>query len=374
MTCLQIVCRHPSRARDFKVDAGTKVTSDVSALTSDASLDMFVEVAGGMDNAAAVIFSAAKAGKPVVTANKALLAARLADVEAAFPASGPARLGYEAAVAGGIPIIRTLQQALAYDNVQSVSGILNGTTNFMLSAMDARGATYAEILKEAQEAGFAEADPTADVEGHDARNKLILLARLAFGVTLPVPGVPTVGITGVTPTDVALARELGCTIKLVGRAAVNGGAVEVSMRPALVPRGSILGGTDGALNVVEIQSEFLGTSHYRGAGAGRYPTANSIVADMVNIALGQQAPAPFPRAPSSSLSPSTDVNSEALLRWAGPLSAAHAQWLASFGGTVVSSSPTATGVLAPRGSLSALAAAAAAAKLPAAHAIYPVYR
>jgi homoserine dehydrogenase len=313
------VCRDPTRVRDFTVDPRTLVTSSAEAVLDDPSVNMVVEVMGGTELARRVLLRSAAAGRHVVTANKALLAAHLPQVEAAFPRGARQRLGYEAAVAGGIPIIRTLASALALDQPTAVSGILNGTTNFMLSAMAERtGVEYATVLAEAQAAGFAEADPTADVEGHDARNKLVLLARLALGASLPVESVRCAGITGVTPADFALARGVGCTIKLVGRAARAGGAgghgVEALVSPALVPATGALGSTGGALNLVSVDSEYLGRSEYRGAGAGRFPTALSVVADMVNIALGQQASVPFPRALLPGAVVSDDVTTPSMAR------------------------------------------------------------
>lgn len=312
------MCRDPTRARDFAVDPRTLVTSSAEAVLDDPAVNMVVEVMGGKGELARrVLLRSAAAGRHVVTANKALLAAHLPQVEAAFPRGARQRLGYEAAVAGGIPIIRTLASALALDQPTAVSGILNGTTNFMLSAMAGRaGVEYATVLAEAQAAGYAEADPTADVEGHDARNKLVLLARLALGASLPVESVRCAGITGVTPADFALARSVGCTLKLVGRAALAAGGtgVEALVSPALVPAAGALGSTGGALNLVSVDSEYLGRSEYRGAGAGRFPTALSVVADMVNIALGQHASVPFPRALVPGAVVSDDVTAPSMAR------------------------------------------------------------
>jgi homoserine dehydrogenase len=379
----------------------TLLTTDHTALTEDPAIDMLVEVAGGTGAARTAVLSAARRGKSVVTANKALLAAHLPEMEAAFPADGRARLGFEAAVAGGVPIIRAMQQSLAPDTVTSVAGILNGTTNFMLSAMASAGAPYADVLREAQAAGFAEADPTADVEGHDARNKLVLLARLGLGVTLPVGAVRTVGISGVTPADFALARELGCTVKLIGRAALTGGgscgggkasAVEASVTPALVPLDGALGTTGGALNLVAVDSAYVGRSEYRGPGAGRFPTANSVVADMLSIALGTASapPFPLPRALTGGRALSDDVTCEAFVRLSGsdggrvgaageavaaalgaqqPRPRAVTQTARAAGGSV--------GLLVDGGSLNAVTAAVARA-VPAGGgvtvAVYPVFR
>ena len=306
-----LACRDPTKPRDFLIDAGTRVTSDAVSLAADPNIDMVVEVSGG-GSARELVLGAAKAGKHVVTANKALLAAALPEVEAAFRKKRGPRLGFEAAVAGGIPIIRTLATSLRCDTFTSVSGILNGTTNFMLSAMDSQGTPYGEVLADAQAAGFAETDPTADVEGHDACNKLVLLARLAFGVAVPPSAVRTVGISGLVPADFAFARSIGCTIKLVGAGTCTGGgrarSVQLLVSPTLVPRGGALGSTGGALNLVATNSELLGPAHMVGAGAGRLPTAGSVVADMVAIGLGEQAVAPFGRPLDPVVGYSTEVD------------------------------------------------------------------
>ena len=289
------MCRDSDRAFDFALPKSATLTSNPLLALEHPRVDMIVEVMGGTDTAAKVLLDAAQRGKHVVTANKALLAARLPAIEAAFSASA-GRLGYEAAVAGGVPVIRVLSQALALDNFSSIRGVLNGTTNFMLTAMHEQGAEYGAVLSAAQTAGFAEADPTADVEGHDARNKLAILTRLAFGVATPVSHIRTQGITGVGAGDFAFAKDRGATIKLVASASRDAeGEVETFVSPAVVARGSPLGSTDGAMNIVQCDTAFLGVSSLYGAGAGRYPTALSVVADMVNIALDEQARLPFPR-------------------------------------------------------------------------------
>lgn len=325
-----LLCRDTAKARDFAVEPGTVVTADPQAVLGDPSIDIVVEVIGGTGAPAKdLVLGAAAAGKHVVTANKALLAEQVPALRKAFTGRGGKKraryLGYEAAVAGGIPIIRTLQEGLLPDSIQGVAGIMNGTTNYMLTAMADSGAAYADVLRDAQAAGFAETDPTADVEGHDARNKLVLLAQLAHGVWVPPAKVRTTGITGVSAFDVAAARAVGAgyTIKLLGVAqafdepapapAADGAAggaaaaaaasparpgkrlLDLWVSPALVPCGSPLATTGGALNMIQVDSASLGRTTYLGAGAGRFPTANSVVADMTAIALGTIAPQPFPR-------------------------------------------------------------------------------
>ena len=286
---------------------------------------MVIEVMGGHDVAKDIVLSAAKKGQHVITANKALLAASLPLIEEAFPkrharnyrniktgerGQGPT-LGYEAAVCGSIPIIRTLQTSLLCDNIYSIKGIMNGTTNYILSRMRQDSLSYSEALKGAQAVGFAEADPTADVEGHDARNKLILLTKLAYGVYIPPEKVPCQGITTVTDLDFEIAKELGYTIKLLGvskselidtTTTTNNNkdtkpkrVLDMYVSPTLVREDSPLASTHDGLNQVIVESESIGTSTYYGPGAGRYPTANSVVADMMNIAMGTMILPPFPR-------------------------------------------------------------------------------
>jgi homoserine dehydrogenase len=314
-----------------------KVNTSTVDVLADENLDMVVEVMGGEGGAARdVVLGAAARGVHVVTANKALLAHSLPDIYKAFSGLRKPRLGYEASVAGVIPIIRVLRHGLVPDNVKSIQGIMNGTTNFILSAMAAPGGgTFAEELKKAQDAGFAEADATADLEGHDARNKLVLLTRLAFGVTVHPTEVRTIGIQGVSAFDFLCAKELGYTIKLIGQAytiddnavrskATSGNGesaktqssssgsestttsdskrkdkkrqlLDLAVAPALVPITSIFGSTNGALNAVVVDGEFSGRTVYTGAGAGSFPTAVSVVSDMISIAQGTIGSSPFPR-------------------------------------------------------------------------------
>lgn len=328
----QLLCRDVAKRRDFEVEPGTSVTADPLAVLDDPEIDIVVEVIGGTGAPARdLVFGAAARGKHVVTANKALLADALPDVRRAF--SSRRQLGFEAAVAGGVPVIRAMQESLLVDSVTGVAGIMNGTTNYCLSAMASEGKSYGDVLAAAQAAGFAEADPTADVEGFDARNKLVLLTQLAFGTWVPPARVRTTGITGVTAFDMAAAAAGGFTIKLLGvselfdegggaavgdaAAAANVAAaappssnpsvdgapplrrrlLDIFVSPALVPVNSALGRTGGALNLVQVDSAALGRTTFAGAGAGRFPTANSIVADLFAIAKGTNAKRPFPRAP-----------------------------------------------------------------------------
>jgi len=213
----KLCVRDPTKQRDFSIDDNlTEVVTDVQSIIQDESIDLVVEVMGGTGLAKTVVEGSLKAKKPVVTANKALLAEYLDELHA-LSKENDTVLAYEAAVCGGIPIIQTLHSVYAGDIVTQIMGICNGTTNYMLGKMEA-GADYDEVLKEAQDLGFAEADPTADVEGHDVRAKICLLAKLAFGTTVSVDDIPCRGITQITPVDFEYAKLLGCTIKLVGTA------------------------------------------------------------------------------------------------------------------------------------------------------------
>lgn len=209
------------------------------------------------------------------------------------------KFAYEASVCGGIPVIHTLQSSFKGDIINEVMGICNGTTNYMLGKME-DGADYEEVLKEAQDLGYAEADPTADVEGHDVRAKIAIMAKLAFGTTVDVETIPCMGITTISVTDFEYAKSMGCTIKLVGTACrqsefgEHDGALSVYVSPKLVPNGHLLASATGCGNAVAIDSANLGITSYTGPGAGRYPTANSIVSDVMRVANNTCHAQPFP--------------------------------------------------------------------------------
>ena len=308
-----VCCRSPDKKRDFEFDAGTTLTADPTVIVHDSDIDIVVEVMGGTDVAKQVVLDSLTRGKYVVTANKALLAEHLHEMIAHTRSNPDTRLCFEAAVGGGIPCIRAVQQTLVGDRFHQISGILNGTTNFMLSAMEADGVSYDAILKTAQEKGFAEADPTADVGGFDARAKIVLLARLAFNLSVDVMEVPVTGIQGVTAEDFAAAQSLGATIKLIGVAKpLDDSKLSVLVSPMVVPKSEPLAAVSGATNVVETKTEFLGTASFVGAGAGRFPTSNSVVADLVNIATGTATTPPFRGAASTYGSLATDFQAD---RW-----------------------------------------------------------
>jgi len=307
----KICVRDASRPRNFHVDpARTQIVTDVSSMVNDPDIDMVVEVAGGVTFAKDAVYASIRNGKSVVTANKALIAENMEelismlgdanDIESNARRGG-VRFGYEASVCGGIPVIHALQSCYAGDIINEVMGICNGTTNFMLGKME-EGADYDAVLREAQELGYAEADPTADVGGYDVRAKIAILAKLAFGVSVPIDTIPCMGITDVSVVDFAYAKSMGCTIKLVGTAVrksrfgEHDGALSVYVSPKLVPDDHLLASATGCGNALVVRSANLGLASYGGPGAGRYPTANSVVADIMRVANGTCPIAPFPHA------------------------------------------------------------------------------
>ena len=268
--------------------ADIRFDADASALIADPAVDIVIELIGGYDVPRKLILEALGAGKPVVTANKALLALHGREVFGAAAAAG-LDVGFEAAVGGGIPILRSLREGLAANRIESVLGILNGTTNYVLSEMESTGEDFEVVLKRAQELGYAEADPTFDVDGIDAAHKLALLTTMAFGAELTFEEIPTEGIRGLLPIDFELASEFGYRIKLLGIAKCHRGEdgderIEACVQPALVPSSSLLAKVDGAMNAVEVRGNAVGPTLYYGAGAGEMPTASAVVADLIEIA------------------------------------------------------------------------------------------
>ena len=266
--------RHPEVDREL-------LTTDAAGLVRRA--DVVVELVGGLEPARTLLLEAMAAGASVVTGNKALLAQDGAELEAAALAAD-VEVHYEAAVAGAIPIIRPLRDSLAGDRVQRVLGIVNGTTNYVLDQMDTSGADLAGAVARAQELGYAEADPTADVEGHDAAAKAALLARLAFHTPVPLAAVHREGITGVTADDVAAARDAGSVVKLLATCERTPGGVSVRVHPALVPRSHPLAGVRGAFNAVFVEAEAAGELMFYGRGAGGRPTSSAVLGDLVTAA------------------------------------------------------------------------------------------
>ncbi len=260
------------------------LTTDLEAIVKDASIDLIIEVIGGIEPARTLILEAFKNGKSVVTANKALLAKHGGELFAAADKSG-VDLYYEASVAGAIPILRPLRESLVGDHVQRVMGIVNGTTNFILTKMDESGAAFADALKEAQALGFAEADPTADVEGFDAAAKAAILAGLAFHSRVTDADVFREGITKITDTDVAVAKSLDLVVKLLAIAELTSdGKISVRVHPTLISRSHPLASVREAFNAVFVESESAGAMMFYGRGAGGAPTASAILGDLVAVA------------------------------------------------------------------------------------------
>jgi homoserine dehydrogenase len=259
------------------------ITRDSEALVTRPDIDVVVELFGGIEPAQSLILKALAAGKDIVTANKALLSEHGDRIFRAAAKCGRF-VGFEASVGGGIPIIRTLREALAGDRQRAVYGIVNGTCNYILSTMAETGAEFSDVLARAQRSGLAEADPTLDVGGHDAAHKLALLVTLAFGAALKPRQVHTEGITRVTLQDLAYAREFGFAVKLLAIAKSEDGAIEARVHPTMVPSRHLLAGVGGAYNAIYIQGEALGSTMYFGLGAGEMPTATAVVADVLEIA------------------------------------------------------------------------------------------
>ncbi len=260
------------------------LTTDLNSIVKDANIDLIIEVIGGIEPARTLILEAFANGKSVVTANKALLAKHGAELYAAADKSG-VDLYYEAAVAGAIPILRPLRESLVGDHVQRVMGIVNGTTNFILTKMDESGAAFGDALAEAQALGFAEADPTADVEGFDAAAKAAILAGLAFHSRVTDSDVYREGITKITDTDVAVAKSLDLVVKLLAIAELtNEGKISVRVHPTLISRSHPLASVREAFNAVFVESESAGAMMFYGRGAGGAPTASAILGDLVAVA------------------------------------------------------------------------------------------
>jgi len=287
----RVLVRDATKERPAELDLRV-VTTDAELVLGDASIDLYVETMGGLDPAREYVERAIENKRGVVTANKMLLATCGADLVDRATAAG-VDLAFEASVGGGIPIIRTLREALASDWVTSLSGIVNGTCNFVLSRMREHGDTFDAAVKTAQELGYAEADPELDVGGHDAAHKLVVLAMLAFGARVAIDDVKPEGIRALEPIDHRFAKRFGYVIKhlAIGRdrdvAAIggaNGGEVELRVHPALVREGSTLASVSGVLNAIELEGRALGPAVLIGRGAGAMPTAVSVVADVLDVA------------------------------------------------------------------------------------------
>ncbi|WP_425415371.1 homoserine dehydrogenase [Pseudonocardia acaciae] len=290
-----VAVRRPHKHPDVPEEL---LTTDASALVNRPDVDVVVEVIGGIDPARGLLLDALKAGRGVVTANKALLAEDGASLAEAADASG-ADLYYEASVAGAIPLLRPLRESLAGDKITRVAGIVNGTTNFILSAMASAGTGYREALDEATELGYAEADPSADVDGYDAQAKAAILASLAFHTRVTAADVYCEGISAVTAADIAAAEAVGCTVKLLAICervpGTTGDVVSARVYPAMIPLGHPLASVDGAYNAVFVEAEAAGQLMFYGQGAGGAPTASAILGDLVAVARNRVAGGRGPR-------------------------------------------------------------------------------
>jgi len=262
--------------------AGITLTTDPAAVVNDPDIQIVVELIGGDSLARDLVMQAITNGKHVVTANKALIAKYGNEIFDAARQQG-VMVAFEAAVAGGIPIIKAIREGLAGNRIQWLAGIINGTGNFILSEMRDKGRDFAEVLREAQELGYAEADPTFDVEGIDAAHKLTILASIAFGIPLQFEATYTEGISTITREDVAYAEELGYRIKHLGLTRRTGDGVELRVHPTLIPERRLIANVDGVMNAVLVMGDAVGPTLYYGAGAGAEPTASAVVADLVDV-------------------------------------------------------------------------------------------
>jgi homoserine dehydrogenase len=270
-----------ARARAVVGDAA-QVVSDARAVIANPAIDIVIELIGGYGIAKALVLEAIAAGKHVVTANKALLAVHGTEIFEAARAKGVI-VAFEAAVAGGIPIIKALREGLTANRIEWVAGIINGTTNFILSEMRAKGLDFGVVLKEAQRLGYAEADPTFDIEGIDAAHKATIMSAIAFGIPVQFDKAHVEGITALQAADIRYAEQLGYRIKLLGIARRRDSGIELRVHPTLIPSARLIANVEGAMNAVVVQGDAVGTTLYYGKGAGSEPTASAVIADLVDI-------------------------------------------------------------------------------------------
>lgn len=264
------------------VGPDVKVVNDARAVIANPEIDIVIELIGGYGIAKALVLEAIAAGKHVVTANKALLAVHGTEIFAAASAKG-VMVAFEAAVAGGIPIIKALREGLTANRIQWIAGIINGTTNFILSEMRDKGLDFDVVLKEAQRLGYAEADPTFDIEGVDAAHKATLMSAIAFGIPVQFDKAYVEGITKLGAVDIRYAEQLGYRIKLLGITKRTAHGVELRVHPSLVPAKRLIANVEGAMNAVVVHGDAVGTTLYYGKGAGSEPTASAVIADLVDI-------------------------------------------------------------------------------------------
>ena len=285
---------------DTRTDRGVPVAParlvpDARAVLDDPDVSIVIELIGGYEPARRFVLAAIEAGKDVVTANKALLAVHGEEIVAAAEARG-VRVGFEASVGGGIPILRTLKEGLAGDRTAAVHGIVTGTCNHILTTMTREGRSFDDVLRDAQRLGLAEADPSTDVDGVDSAHKLALLATLAFGTAPRFAQIPTEGIRGVEAMDIAFARELGYTVKLLAVAKDGRDAIEARVQPTMIPNSHLLADVGGNFNAIFVRGAALGPTMYYGQGAGALPTSTAVIADLIAAVRDRQV-GPTPRVP-----------------------------------------------------------------------------
>jgi len=285
------------------VGSAVKVVNDARQVIANPEIDIVVELIGGYGIAKQLVLEAIAAGKHVVTANKALLAVHGTEIFAAAHKKG-VMVAFEAAVAGGIPIIKALREGLSANRIQWVAGIINGTTNFILSEMRDKGLAFGDVLKQAQALGYAEADPTFDIEGVDAAHKATIMAAIAFGVPVQFDKAYVEGITKLEAQDIRYAEQLGYRIKLLGISKRTANGIELRVHPCLVPAKRLIANVEGAMNAVMVQADAVGTTLYYGKGAGSEPTASAVIADLVDVTRLHTAD-PLNRVPHLAFQPET---------------------------------------------------------------------
>ena len=288
------------------VKGRAKVVNDAKLVVNDPEIDVVVELIGGYGIAKELVLAAINNGKHVVTANKALLAVHGNEIFAAAQAKG-VTVNFEAAVAGGIPIIKALREGLTANRIEWIAGIINGTTNFILSEMRDKGLDFDVVLKEAQRLGYAEADPTFDIEGVDAAHKATIMSAIAFGIPMQFDKAHVEGITKLSAVDIKYAEQLGYRIKLLGITKKTKDGIELRVHPTLIPAKRLIANVEGAMNAVQVMGDAIGTTLYYGKGAGSEPTASAVIADLVDVARLQTAD-PEHRVPHLAFQPGSMVN------------------------------------------------------------------
>ena len=292
------------------VKGRAKVVNDAKLVVNDPEIDVVVELIGGYGIAKELVLAAINQGKHVVTANKALLAVHGNEIFAAAQAKG-VTVNFEAAVAGGIPIIKALREGLTANRIEWIAGIINGTTNFILSEMRDKGLDFDVVLKEAQRLGYAEADPTFDIEGMDAAHKVTIMSAIAFGIPMQFDKAYVEGITKLSAVDIKYAEQLGYRIKLLGITKKTDDGIELRVHPTLIPTKRLIANVEGAMNAVQVMGDAIGTTLYYGKGAGAEPTASAVIADLVDVTRLQTAD-PDHRVPHLAFQPGSVVNTTVL--------------------------------------------------------------